>query len=428
VFSFDNEPCNFISFLQLGAQKVNPEAPSGTHGRVQLGAQKVNPEAPSGTDGRAPPAMNVTAFSLRQIVSSDVYASEGMASISVIGMAFLALALVVVTAVCLYAPDLDEDVSLRTGRSVGGSRSGGERPVPNHGQPTRGVGTVAAHPGSPASVLSKGPKQALIPEESSQSHQYMTTPFQQRFAPQAPLQYSPMVQQRPGPSPSHSATPFWEALSHASSSGARSLGMGLTRGVPALCPSLVLPHCEAWFAMSWDKVGLTTGSFDLFGLSGQALFHTRVTTDGAGRCRVALSMTPARSPTLGSCSGRRGGVIEIHGASGDVYGELRRRSAPGSYALLHHASGQEVLTMNFETPPANHLSMVAMDGSIVAAAAHCVESELYPGLGHLEVRVNRGGDAVLILSCLFGLLIIDGGDMPNGLPLASVSPLSETES
>jgi len=368
VFSFDNEPCNFISFLQLGAQKVNPEAPSGTHGRVQLGAQKVNPEAPSGTDGRAPPAMNVTAFSLRQIVSSDVYASEGMASISVIGMAFLALALVVVTAVCLYAPDLDEDVSLRTGRSVGGSRSGGERPVPNHGQPTRGVGTVAAHPGSPASVLSKGPKQALIPEESSQSHQYMTTPFQQRFAPQAPLQY------------------------------------------------------PRWYS------SLTTRSFDLFGLSGQALFHTRVTTDGAGRCRVALSMTPARSPTLGSCSGRRGGVIEIHGASGDVYGELRRRSAPGSYALLHHASGQEVLTMNFETPPANHLSMVAMDGSIVAAAAHCVESELYPGLGHLEVRVNRGGDAVLILSCLFGLLIIDGGDMPNGLPLASVSPLSETES
>ena len=156
VFSFDNEPCNFISFLQFGAQKVNLEAPSGTHGRVQLGAQKVNPEAPSVTDGRASPAMNVTAFSLRQIMSSDVYASEGTASISVIGMAFLALALVVVTAVCLYAPDLDEDVSLRTGRSVGGSRSGGERPVPNRGQPTRGVGTAAAHPGSPASVLSKG--------------------------------------------------------------------------------------------------------------------------------------------------------------------------------------------------------------------------------------------------------------------------------
>merc|ERR1719265_478793 len=247
-------------------------------------------------------------------------------------MAFLALALVVVTLVCLYAPDGDEDVSLRRKYArVGGSRSGGERPVPNRGQPTRGVGIVAAHPGSPASVLSKGPKQALIPEESSQSHQYMTTPFQQRFAPQAPLQYSPMVQQRPGPSPSHSATPFWEALSHASSSGARSLGMGLTRGVPALCPALVLPHCEAWFAMSWDKVGLTTGSFDVY----IPLFHTRVTTDGAGRCTVALSMTPARSPALGSCSGRRGGVIEIHGASGDVYGELRRRSAPGSYALLH---------------------------------------------------------------------------------------------
>jgi len=289
-----------------------------------------------------------------------------------------------------------------------------------------GMSTAASHPGSPASVLSK------IPEESSQSHQYMTTPFQQRFAPQAPLQYSPMEQQRPGPSPSLSVTPLGEALSPASSSGARGLGVvshpGLTRGVPALCPALVLPHCEAWFAVSWDKLGMTNGSFDLFGLSGKALFRTRVTTDGAGRCTVALSMTPARSPTLGSCSGRRGGVIEVLAASGDVYGELRRRSAPGSYALLHHASGQEVLTMNFETPPANHLSMVAMDGSIVAAAAHCVESELYPGLGHLEVRVNRGGDAVLILSCLFGLLIIDGGDMPNGLPLASVSPLSETES
>merc|ERR1719265_2682999 len=185
-------------------------------------------------------------------------------------MAFLALALVVVTLVCLYAPDGDEDVSLRRKYArVGGSRSGGERPVPNRGQPTRGVGTVAAHPGSPASVLSKGPKQALIPEESSQSHQYMTTPFQQRLAPQAPLQYSPMVQQRPGPSPSHSATPLGEAL--------RSLGMvpdpGLTRAVPALCPGLMLPHCEAWFAMPWDKVGITTGSFDLFALNGKALFR-----------------------------------------------------------------------------------------------------------------------------------------------------------
>merc|ERR1719265_194373 len=180
-------------------------------------------------------------------------------------MAFLALALVVVTLVCLYAPDGDEDVSLRRKYArVGGSRSGGERPVPNRGQPTRGVGTAAAHPGSPASVLSKGPRQAFIPEESSQSHQYMTTPFQQNFAPQAPLQYSPMVQQRPGPSPSHSATPL------------RLLGMGLTRGVPALCPALVLPHCEAWFAMSWDKVSLTTGSFYLFALSGRAIFHARV--------------------------------------------------------------------------------------------------------------------------------------------------------
>lgn len=323
------------------------------------------------------------------------------------------------------------------------------RPVPAS-LPNRISGASAsghpAHMGSPV-VQGAGPNQPLLAEGSDHSHRPMHSPVQPQFQPQSPQHQSPMqAQLQPQPlrqpiqvasAPSQGGAlpgtgPMWERGSIGSSVGgsfSRSMSgiLGTTAATsakrpPALCAALVLPHCEAWFAVSWDKIANAAPSFEFFGLSGKALLRAQVTVATSGTRRVGISMTPVRSPTLGSCSGGNGGPIEVRGAADKTYGEIQRRQNAGQFALVHQSNGEEVVTMSFEPPPSNHLILKAIDGSPIAAASRCVESDFFSGIEHLEVRVNPGVDAVLVLCCVLSIIFVDASGMPSGVSLGNATP------
>lgn len=363
----------------------------------------------------------------------------------VLGTTILAVTLIMVVALCLYLErDDDSNLSKRNQRKPlrgSGARSGGERPVPPRPVPTSFPTRMSGAPaggyvGSPPMAQGAGPAQPLRGDGSDHSHRQ--SPIMQPQSPpqhQSPLQpqMQPQVarnpvQMVPAPVPPQG----WERSSMASSMGgsfSRSMSgiLGTTAGSsakrpPALCAALVLPHCEAWFAVSWDKIATSAQSFEFFGLSGKALLRAQVNFGSNSMRKISISMTPARSPTLGSCSGGTGSSMEVRGAADKPYGELRRRQIPGQFSLVHSSNGEEVVNMTFEPPPSNHLILRAVDGSPIAAASRCVESDFFSGIEHLEVRVNPGVDAVLVLCCVLGVVLVDGGEMPSGFSLGNASP------
>lgn len=180
---------------------------------------------------------------------------------------------------------------------------------------------------------------------------------------------------------------------------------------PPLCPALVLPHCEAWFAVSVEKLMEGVGSFDVLGLSGNPLLRATVRHTGQGRC-IEVSMTPASSPTLASIGApsmaAMGGAppaLEVHAAGGCPYGELRP-SRGGGYSLT--CKGEEVVLLASD-PQTGRLLLYAPGERVpLACAARCTESA-FCGEQYLEVRVNPGVDAVLVLCCVLAVALFGGG-------------------
>merc|ERR1719330_554412 len=70
---------------------------------------------------------------------------------------------------------------------------------------------------------------------------------------------------------------------------------------PPFCPTLVLPHCEAWFATDWLALRQSP-DFELIGLSGRPLLRVFAKGSQGGVQELQLTMIPRRSPELGVAS------------------------------------------------------------------------------------------------------------------------------
>lgn len=194
-----------------------------------------------------------------------------------------------------------------------------------------------------------------------------------------------------------------------------------TGKAPAICPALVLPHCEARFAVPWEKISSGVQGFDMFGVSGKHLLRTEVQGAPGGPRQFGFSMVPAKSPILGSCSTVGGGPTRVLAARGTPYGELRRGRRAGQFGLIRHASGEEIVSMRFEPFPTNHLVLTDPDGGILGLASRCLDSDFFAGVDHLEVRVTPGADAILILCCVFGVVCLEDVEMPMGASVTSAA-------
>eukprot|EP00448_Togula_jolla_P037454 CAMPEP_0170624480 /NCGR_PEP_ID=MMETSP0224-20130122/30252_1 /TAXON_ID=285029 /ORGANISM="Togula jolla, Strain CCCM 725" /LENGTH=484 /DNA_ID=CAMNT_0010950999 /DNA_START=70 /DNA_END=1524 /DNA_ORIENTATION=+ len=182
---------------------------------------------------------------------------------------------------------------------------------------------------------------------------------------------------------------------------------------PALCPALVLPQCEAWFAVSVEKLMEGIGSFDVLGLSGNPLLRANVRHSQGGGRTIEVSMMPGNpmlasigTPTEASCGP---GVLEVRNSTGWLYGYLKP-TARREYALV--CDDKTVLTLNSD----DHGRLVlcaAGSSSPLARASKGMEGGVFVNAEHLQVRVDPGVDAVLMLCCVLAVVLFGGGaDLP----------------
>lgn len=179
------------------------------------------------------------------------------------------------------------------------------------------------------------------------------------------------------------------------------------RAPPPLCPSLVMPHCEAWFSISVERLMQGPGSFEILGMSGTALLRAELLHTDAGGREVMIAMTPVASPILASVAASRGSAnLVLRGADGKVYGEIRPAAGfSGQYSLV--ISETEVLGVSFEAHSGRIAIFNPATRSTLATASR--GRDLDSGTEIVEVCVDPGVDAVLILCCVLGTLLFGGG-------------------
>mmetsp|Transcript_76596 Transcript_76596/g.212787 ORF Transcript_76596/g.212787 Transcript_76596/m.212787 type:complete len:536 (-) Transcript_76596:163-1770(-) len=189
---------------------------------------------------------------------------------------------------------------------------------------------------------------------------------------------------------------------------------------PPVCKELVLPHCDAMFAVSFDMLEEASGSFELYGLSGKPLLRADVQKEPmSGRGMLTISMKPAKSPALCTLINVPSGGrphIEVKDKNNAPYGEIVC-TGPMQFILTHQ--GREVMQLAFDSQSSQLILTSAFDGSTLACASKCMESDFFQQVEHLEVRVYPGVDAVLALLCIIGVLIFGahhGRDLPMGSP------------
>lgn len=181
---------------------------------------------------------------------------------------------------------------------------------------------------------------------------------------------------------------------------------------PAMCGALVLPRCEAWFAVSWQKLE-ENNEFELFGLSGRPLLRASISKEPHVQ-ELQLSMFPSRSPMLGAAtfSGQPGDPIVIRNSTKRVYGTVKAIDQ-GHLVLSHVDTGREICSLKCAGSN-GHVLLESWDGTNVSAACRCHDSDFFSGLDHLEVRVYPGGDAVLVLCCILGVILFRKVELAPG--------------
>jgi hypothetical protein len=179
---------------------------------------------------------------------------------------------------------------------------------------------------------------------------------------------------------------------------------------PPLCPTLVMPVCEARFGIPMYELAqlASEGELGIVGLSGNPLLRAVVKKVGAHRM-LEISMpeqnsapratvAPSTDSNLSLMQGSR--ALEIRGMRGSFYGILEMRSSGACYVVK---DGQSVLTIDGE----EHSLQLSIKSSIGAqlASVRC-SAEPFGGVDHVEIRVEPGVDTVLVLSVVLAVLLL----------------------
>lgn len=168
-----------------------------------------------------------------------------------------------------------------------------------------------------------------------------------------------------------------------------------------LCPSLIMPHCETWLAVSVEKLLEGEGVTHVFGISGTPLLQVAMRR-AQGSHFMDFAMAPARSPTLGTLvAGPCAEALELRGPDGQRLGELR---CCGSGVHVLTIGDREALTL---VQDVQSRMLLYAPGSTRPAAEASRERrpDLLAGAELLTVRVEPGEDAVLALACVVAALL-----------------------
>lgn len=180
---------------------------------------------------------------------------------------------------------------------------------------------------------------------------------------------------------------------------------------PPLCPTLVMPICEARFGVPMYELAQLNaqGELNIVGLSGNPLLRAVVRKIGTART-LEISMPEQNSapratisPSTTELSGlvQQGSrALEIRGMRGSFYGILEMRSSGACYVVK---DGQTVLTIDGDAESLQ-LSIKSSVG-LQLASVRC-SAEPFGGVDHVEIRVEPGVDTVLVLAVVLAVLLL----------------------
>lgn len=264
---------------------------------------------------------------------------------------------------------------------------------------------------------------AKDPSEVLQQREHM-------LAHKHPLTGDAFYQRSPGSAPrSVTTTPFAPSALH-SPLGSSDAGLFASQPVlpvfgrgddvpkpPPLCPTLVMPVCEARFGIPMiDLAQLTSeGDFNIVGLSGNPLLRAVISKIGNTRMlEIAMpdegsapraTITPSTEAVAGCQEGSR--ALQIKGLGGSFYGMLEMRASGACYVIK---DGQTVLAIDGDADSLQ-LSIKSSVG-LPLASVRC-SAEPFGGVDHVEIRVEPGVDTVLVLAVVLAILLLSPYMPPN---------------
>lgn len=180
---------------------------------------------------------------------------------------------------------------------------------------------------------------------------------------------------------------------------------------PPLCPTLVMPVCEARFGIPMYELAqlAAEGEVNIVGLSGNPLLRAVVRKIGNARTleitmpeqnsAPRATITPSMMELAGhSQLGCR--ALEIRGMRGSFYGVLEMRSSGACYVIKE---GQTVMMIDGDAESLQ-LSIKSSTG-LQLASVRC-SAEPFGGVDHVEIRVEPGVDTVLVLAVVLAVLLL----------------------
>lgn len=180
---------------------------------------------------------------------------------------------------------------------------------------------------------------------------------------------------------------------------------------PPLCPSLVMPICEARFGIPMYELAELSaeGELNVVGLSGNPLLKAVIRKIGTART-LEISMPDHHSAPRATISpptqelaghGQQGSrALEIRGMYGSFYGMLEMRSTGACYVVRN---SETVLTIDGDAESLQ-LSIKSSVG-LQLASVRC-SAEPFGGVDHVEIRVEPGVDTVLVLAVVLAVLLL----------------------
>lgn len=175
---------------------------------------------------------------------------------------------------------------------------------------------------------------------------------------------------------------------------------------PALCPTLVMPVCEARFGVPMNDVARlgVEGEISIVGLSGNPLLRARLQLDRNRQRTLEICMPERNSAPRATIApysgGDSSGGYEIRGMKGSFYGFLHMQTTGTCYVVK---DGQTVLLLDGDTEA---LQLAVKSGAGAQLASVRCSAEPFGGVDHVEIRVEPGVDTVLVLAVVLGVLLL----------------------
>jgi hypothetical protein len=198
----------------------------------------------------------------------------------------------------------------------------------------------------------------------------------------------------------------------------------------AICPFLVLPHCETFLAVPINQLVGGAKTVEVLGLSGSALLRVTIKDASAGRV-IEVSMSPPQSPALASITeapehGPRAGMMEIKackGGSGAThYGWLRpSKNYFGNSCHVLQSGGDDVMSVITDEANGSCQLYAGGNGDLLAQAYRSGDGERIVNAEDLEIRVTPGMDAVVALLIVPAIALFGQGDMAFTFPPSRLS-------